>query len=93
LNTCHLIDVGLIEYSDAWALQKRLVSARKANAIDDVLLLCEHAHVITLGRNAKREHLLASEHVLKQKGVSCTRPTAAGTLPITDRDRLSAIRY
>jgi lipoyl(octanoyl) transferase len=56
-------------YGDAWALQKRLVAARKANAIEDVLLLCEHPHVITLGRNGKREHLLASEHVLKQKGV------------------------
>jgi len=34
-----------------------------------VLLLCEHPHVITLGRNAKRENLLVSEHVLRQKGV------------------------
>ena len=28
-----------------------LVEARKAGAIPDVLLLCEHPHVITLGRN------------------------------------------
>jgi lipoyl(octanoyl) transferase len=69
LNTCHIVELGLIGYSEAWALQKRLVAARKADAIEDVLLLCEHPHVITLGRNAKREHLLASEHVLKQKGV------------------------
>jgi lipoyl(octanoyl) transferase len=34
-----------------------------------VLLLCEHPHVITLGRNGKRENLLASEPVLRQKGV------------------------
>jgi lipoate-protein ligase B len=64
-----IVELGLIGYGDAWALQKRLVAARKANAIEDVLLLCEHPHVITLGRNGKREHLLASEHVLKQKGV------------------------
>jgi lipoate-protein ligase B len=64
-----IVEPGLIDYGDAWALQKRLVAARKANAIEDVLLLCEHPHVITLGRNGKREHLLASEHVLKQKGV------------------------
>jgi lipoyl(octanoyl) transferase len=69
LNTCHIVELGLIGYSEAWALQKRLVVARKAGAIEDVLLLCEHPHVITLGRNAKREHLLASEHVLQQKGV------------------------
>ncbi len=56
-------------YAEAWALQKRVVAARKAGAIEDVLLLCEHPHVITQGRNGKREHLLASEHVLRQKGV------------------------
>jgi len=56
-------------YAEAWTLQKRLVAARKAGAIEDVLLLCEHPHVITQGRNGKREHLLASEHVLRQKGV------------------------
>jgi len=50
-------------------LQKRVVAARKAGAIEDVLLLCEHPHVITLGRNGKRENLLASEPVLRQKGV------------------------
>jgi lipoyl(octanoyl) transferase len=63
------VDLGLIGYADAWALQKRVVAARKAGAIEDVLLLCEHPHVITQGRSGKREHLLVSENVLKQKGV------------------------
>jgi len=62
-------DLGLISYTDAYALQQRLVAARKSAAIDDVLLLCEHPHVITLGRNANRANLLASENVLRQKGV------------------------
>ena len=61
-------------YAHALALQKRLVATRRVfatetNDIGDVLLLCEHPHVITLGRNGKREHLLVSEHVLRQKGV------------------------
>jgi lipoyl(octanoyl) transferase len=61
--------VGLIGYAEAYALQKRVVAARKAGAIEDVLLLCRHPHVITLGRSGKRENLLASEQVLRQKGV------------------------
>ena len=69
MNSCNIVDVGLIGYAEAWELQKRLVAARKAGAMQDVLLLCEHPHVITLGRNGKREHLLASEQVLRQKGV------------------------
>ncbi len=69
MKTCHILDLGLIDYAEAWALQKRIVAARKADAMEDVLLLCEHPHVITLGRNGKREHLLAPEHVLRQRGV------------------------
>jgi lipoyl(octanoyl) transferase len=69
MNGCLIVDLGLIGFADAFALQKRLVAARKAEAIGDVLLLCEHPHVITLGRNGSREHLLASERVLQQKGV------------------------
>src|SRR3974390_3029521 len=77
MTTCLITDLGFISYSDAFALQRRLVAARKAGAIDDVLLLCEHPHVITLGRNANRANLLASEHVLRQKGVEL-QPTNRG---------------
>ncbi len=69
MKICQSVDLGLIGYAEAWALQKRVVAARKAGAIEDVLLLCEHPHVITQGRNGRRENLLASEHVLQQKGV------------------------
>jgi lipoyl(octanoyl) transferase len=72
-----ITDLGLMSYADAYALQQRLVAARKTNAIDDVLLLCEHPHVITLGRNANRSNLLASEHVLRQKNVEL-HPTNRG---------------
>jgi lipoyl(octanoyl) transferase len=64
-----MVDLGLMGYAEAWALQKRIVTARKAGAIEDVLLLCEHPHVVTQGRNGKRENLLVSDHVLRQKGV------------------------
>jgi len=69
LRICHTVDLGIIAYAEAYALQKRIVAARKADVIEDVLLLCEHPHVITQGRNGKREHLLVGEHVLRQKGV------------------------
>jgi lipoyl(octanoyl) transferase len=74
------IDLGLIGYAEAYALQKRIVAARKADAIADVLLLCEHPHVITQGRNGKREHLLASEHVLRQKSVEFYETSRGGDI-------------
>ncbi|HEV2197731.1 MAG TPA: lipoyl(octanoyl) transferase LipB [Candidatus Acidoferrum sp.] len=69
MKICRIVDLGLIAYAEAYALQKRIVAARKADAIEDVLLLCEHPHVITQGRNGKTEHLLVGEHVLRQKRV------------------------
>ncbi len=75
---CLNIDLGLISYAEAYALQQRVVAARKAGAIEDVLLFCEHPHVITQGRNGKREHLLVSEHVLRQKGVEFYETSRGG---------------
>jgi lipoyl(octanoyl) transferase len=74
------IDIGLIGYVEAYALQKRIVAARKAEAIEDVLLICEHPHVITQGRNGKREHLLASERVLRQKSVEFYETSRGGDI-------------
>src|SRR6184192_493480 len=80
LNKFLTVDLGLLGYRQAYALQKRVVAARKAGAIEDVLLLCEHAHVITLGRNGKLENLLASEHVLRQKGVEFFETSRGGDI-------------
>jgi len=77
---CLNIDLGLISYAEAYALQQRVVAARKAGAIEDVLLFCEHPHVITQGRNGKREHLLVSEHVLRQKGVEFYETSRGGDI-------------
>lgn len=68
-QTCWLIDRGPIAYGSACELQRDLIEARKAGAIPDVLLFCEHPHVLTLGRNGRREHLLAEETALSRANV------------------------
>src|SRR5882762_2551803 len=70
MKTGLVVDLGLMEYGAAWELQRRIVAARKAGVVPDVLLLCEHPHVITLGRNGNLGNLRASDHVLRQMGVS-----------------------
>jgi len=66
---CWEVRLGLIPYELAYDLQRKLVQARKEDAIPDVLLLCEHPHVITLGRNGQPGNLLASNHLLAQMNV------------------------
>ena len=80
MNALLTIDLGLISWADAYAMQQRLVAARKAGGIDDVLLICEHPHVITLGRNAKGANLLVSEHVLRQKNVELQTTNRGGDI-------------
>lgn len=79
-KNCFSVDLGLIGYAEAYALQKRIVAVRKADAVEDVLLLCEHPHVITQGRNGKREHLLVAERVLRQKGVEFYETSRGGDI-------------
>jgi lipoyl(octanoyl) transferase len=78
VKNCLTVDLGLIGYAEAYALQKRIVAARKADAVGDVLLLGEHMPVITQGRNGKREHLLVSENVLRQRNVEFYETSRGG---------------
>jgi lipoyl(octanoyl) transferase len=78
VKSCQIVDLGLIGYANAYALQKRMVAARKADAVGDVLLLCEHTPVITQGRNGNREHLLVSENVLRRRNVEFYETSRGG---------------
>jgi lipoate-protein ligase B len=75
-----VVDLGVVEYGAAWELQRRVVAARKAGNIPDVLLLCEHPHVITLGRSGKMDHLRAPDEMLRQMGVSFFETNRGGDI-------------
>jgi lipoyl(octanoyl) transferase len=64
-----VIQLGRVDYATALRLQQTLVDLRKAGEVGDVLLLLEHTPVITLGRNARAQHVVASPEVLAAKGV------------------------
>ena len=66
---CWVVEACRLPYTVGLALQHAAVAARKSGAIPDVLIFCEHPHVITAGRNARPEHLLASEVALALMGV------------------------
>jgi lipoyl(octanoyl) transferase len=64
-----VVQLGQLDYAEGLRLQQKLVELRKAGDIGDVLLLLEHSPVITLGRNAKAAHVLASPDALAARGV------------------------
>jgi lipoate-protein ligase B len=75
-----VVDLGQVEYGAAWELQRRVAAARKAGAMADVLLLCEHPHVITLGRSGKISNLRVPDEMLRQMGVSFFETNRGGDI-------------
>ena len=65
-----LLELGRMPYDRALALQERLVELRRTGAIGDTLLLLEHPPVLTLGRNAGRENIVASDEQLAARGIA-----------------------
>jgi len=59
-----------VDYGRALVLQQELVEARKHGRIPDQLVLLEHPHTLTLGRNGRHEHLLAAPEVLERGGIA-----------------------
>ncbi len=69
--------LGRVPYAEGLELQQRLVRALSEGAGSEQLLLLEHPHVITLGRNAKPGHVLAGEALRQARGVALY-PTGRG---------------
>jgi lipoyl(octanoyl) transferase len=74
---CEVQEPGRVEYASAFELQQQLVARRKAGAIPDQLILLEHPHTITLGRNGHLENLLAGHDALSSAGIAF-HPTDRG---------------
>src|SRR3979409_647469 len=75
---CELRDLGRVRYADAFALQQQFVERRKRGEIPDQLLIVEHPHVITMGRNGRDENLLAPPELLERAGVEFHRSDRGG---------------
>ncbi len=70
MRKCSLRELGRTDYGQALELQRQLIAERQQGLIPDQLLLLEHPHVITLGRNGKAANLLASAEVLSRAGIA-----------------------
>ena len=60
-NVIQYFWLGQQPYQSIWGLQKQLHAKRVLGEIPDVVLLLEHDHVYTFGKNADTNHLLDSK--------------------------------
>jgi lipoyl(octanoyl) transferase len=61
--------LGRVDYAEGLRLQAEIAALRLENRVNNVLLLLEHPPVLTLGRNATRANILASDELLARSGV------------------------
>jgi lipoyl(octanoyl) transferase len=69
MRNCVVRELGRVRYGEALALQQQLVQGRKQGLVPDHLLLLEHPHVITMGRNGHEKNVLASNEILERAGI------------------------
>ena len=67
---CDIWDLGVVEYREAWELQRRLHRQRVEGKIPDLLLLLEHPPTITIGRSGSLDNVLISNKQMAQAGLS-----------------------
>jgi lipoyl(octanoyl) transferase len=75
-----LVNLGRLDYATALGLQQQVCTLRQEGQIGDVLLLVEHPPVLTLGRNAHREHLVAGDDLLGRRGISLFETNRGGDI-------------
>ena len=62
--------LGRVGYDEGLRLQAEIAELRHQGRVENVLLLLEHPAVLTLGRNAHRSNVLASDELLARRGVA-----------------------
>ena len=70
--------LGRMRYREAWDVQRARHAARDAGEIADTLLLVEHEPVLTLGRHARDEHIIAPPDELARRGIEVIRVERGG---------------
>jgi lipoate-protein ligase B len=78
-SSCWAINLGMVDYNEAWKLQSDLVAARLNRSADrDIILFLEHPAVFTLGRRGGRDYLQVGESFLEQAGFAIIQAERGG---------------
>ena len=79
-RTLRVERLGRVEYGAALDIQKQTERAVLAGAQPDTLLLLEHPHTLTLGRRSNEAGIVASDEVLRERGVTVFETNRGGKI-------------
>ncbi|WKY42914.1 lipoyl(octanoyl) transferase LipB [Eubacteriaceae bacterium ES2] len=79
-KTLNWLDLGLIDYHDAFGIQERIINSIRSGEMNDTLLFQENTPIITLGRGSHPENLLKSTETLNKMGIKITDVSRGGDI-------------
>lgn len=80
VSDLQVLRAGRTRYRECWELQKEYFGGRMAGLAPDTVILTEHEHVYTLGRNAQAGHLLADADALRSRGIDVVEVDRGGDI-------------
>ncbi|MFI3263282.1 MAG: lipoyl(octanoyl) transferase LipB [Rikenellaceae bacterium] len=80
MRSIRLEDKGVVDYKEAWEVQSDYFNKIQEGSGEDVLMLCEHPHVYTLGKNGCRENMLVTDSFLDSIGATYYKVDRGGDI-------------
>jgi lipoyl(octanoyl) transferase len=77
-DVCRALDLGVVDYDEALALQRAHVERLQRDEGDEVLIFVEHPHVITVGRNATGRAIVADRTLIEARGAKVVATDRGG---------------
>jgi len=77
---CRTVDLGTVDYRQAWDFQVELSQAVHDDKQPNTLLLLEHPHVYTQGRLSQQEHMLLNKNQLAKRGIDLVETDRGGQI-------------
>ena len=78
MHPTKLMNLGHVDFLQALSIMRQEVEVKRQGSHPEVLMQLEHEPVLTLGRNGKNSHVLASKSELKRRGISIHRVERGG---------------
>jgi len=85
-----VFDLGLVDFGLAWHLQKEIFTDVKNGKLPSAIIFCQHYPVITLGRQASKNNILASPSELRAKGIQVYEIERGGNVTYHGPGQLTA---
>ena len=79
-QTGYWLDLGLIQYGPAFAIQDQILQARLDGKIATTVILQENLPIFTIGRSGSRDNILSSQEDLEKRGIEVQEVNRGGDI-------------